>query len=176
MSSILSGLIILALILLAILTVSQAFLASQDTLATSWREMESRTAERARTHLSLINAQTANGGTLVDLTLKNDGEAKLTDYDRWDLVLQYYDDSGSYVTDWYPYVSGSLPGLHQWAVTAIYVNAAQGTPEVYDPGILDPGEEMVVRVQVLPPIGAGTVNQATLATANGFVASTAFAR
>lgn len=176
MSSILAGLIILTLILLAILTVSQAFLASQDTLAASWREMESRTEEQSRTQLNLIDAQTANGGTLIDLTLRNEGQAKLTDFDRWDVVLQYYADGGTYITDWYPYTGGSFPGIHHWAVVGIYFDAGLGTPEVYDPGILDPGEEMVVRIQVMPPVGSGTINRATLATVNGFTDSIDFAR
>jgi hypothetical protein len=45
---------------------------------------------------------------------------------------------------------------------------------VIEPGIFDPGEEIVITVKVSPSVGAGTTNLAVIATPNGITASTVF--
>jgi hypothetical protein len=46
--------------------------------------------------------------------------------------------------------------------------ATDGTgTNVFEPGILNPGEEMTIQAKVSPTVGAGTTNWATVATPNG---------
>jgi hypothetical protein len=72
-----------------------------------------------------------------------------------------------------PYAA-SNPADGQWTSANIYLNAHQLIPEVYEPGILNPGEEIILQVKLSPAIGAGKTIQATFSTPNG-VSVTAWA-
>jgi len=169
METIITGLIITSLLLLVALTLAEVFLSSQDAILESWREMEERLEERARTDLSAVGAQTISIGEVVEVTLRNDGDTKLADFEQWDVILQYYDSGGSYHTEWYPFGSGT----NEWYVCDIFLEAPT-VDEVFDTGILNPGEEAVIWVLVSPSVGTGTTNLATIATPNGITASTVF--
>jgi hypothetical protein len=173
METTITGLIVITVLLLAILTLSYSFLSSQDAILESWREMEQRLGERARTNLSPLGATTDPLlGNTVEVTLRNEGSTKLADFDQWDVILQYIDSGFGDHTKWYPFGAGS----NTWGVEGLYLDASEGTEEVFDPDILNPGEEMVIQIWVSPPVGSPTTNLATVATPNGISASTAFTR
>ena len=167
METAIPAIIIIGLLMLATLTLAEQSLSSQDAVSKSWREMQERLEERTRTDLSPIAAQTINAGATVELTLRNDGDTKLADFDQWDVILQYGSGSGN--AEWYAYGSGS----DEWDVEGIYLDASQSTPEAFDPDILNPGEEMVIWVWVSPPVGTHLV---IVAAPNGVTASTVFTR
>ena len=102
----------------------------------------------------------------MEVTLKNEGNTKLADFDRWDVILQC--ESGD--VQWYPYGAGD----NTWGVGGIYLDYSEGTGEVFDLNILNPGEEMVIWVSISPAVGSPTINTATIATPNGISASTVF--
>jgi flagellar protein FlaF len=157
MEIVIAGLIIITLILFGLLTISQSILSAQDAILESWREMEERLEERAKTDLSPIGAETSIAGSTVWITLKNDGDIKLADFDRWDVILQYTADGGPHV-EWYPYEL-------KWTTTIT---------DVLEPGILNPGEEMVIDVSVSPWVAEDTTNLALVAAPNGISATTVF--
>lgn len=176
MESLITVILVVTLILFAGLNIFQETLDAQNDLATTWQEMEDLSGERARTQLTPISSTIKNGGATVEVILKNEGSTKLTDFDRWDVFLQYYtDNSTSYEIDWYPYVS-AMPGSNQWTNAGIYVDAATALDEAFEPGILNPGEEMVIQVQVVPSIGMTTTNMLTVSTEYGIQASTIITR
>jgi len=166
METAITGLIVITVLLLAMLTLSHSFLSSQDAILESWRGMEERLGERARTDVSPLEAKTLPGGGTVEVTLKNEGDTKLADFDRWDVILQYQ--SGD--VQWYPKGSGA----NTWWVEGIYLDYSEGTSEVFDLNILNPEEEIVIQITVSPSVGSPTTNLATIATPNGISASTFF--
>lgn len=175
MDSALVSLILITLVLFGVLTLSESYFATQDAILGATAVRTAFTEERTRTNLTLVGAATLNGGTLVELTIKNSGSTKLADFEQWDLLLQYYTATGTYLTDWYPYVAPSSPGDNQWRVVGIYLNAATTATEIYEPGILNPGEELLVRVRLAPAVGPGTTNFITFGVANGVTLSASFA-
>jgi len=158
METVIPATIIITLLLLTTLVISEQSLASQEAVSESWREMQERLEERARTDLTPVGAETISAGSIVSITLRNDGDTKLADFDQWDVILQYGGNA-----EWYPYGSGEK----YWTRT---IN------EAFDPGILNPGEEMMIWVWVNPPVGSPTTNLATIATPNGITASAVFTR
>lgn len=168
------ALIIIAVILYGTLTLAHGYLTTQDRMARAWRVMEGRVFDQARTHLSLVNATTLPGDDAIEITIRNDGQTRLADFDRWDVILQYDTDSGS-CARWYPHAATAEPGYNQWAIMGIYLDAARGVSEAYEPGILNPGEEMVIRVRISPPVTKETTKLASIATPNGVSAWLAFA-
>jgi flagellar protein FlaF len=172
METVISALIVIALLILAIVGLSQVSISSQASIAESAGLMQERTGDRARTNLMSLGAQTTaldDTTDAVQVTLKNSGSTKLSDLVQWDVILQYTDSTGNPAAKWYP--SGS--GTNQWSA-AIYSNASSQTPEVIEPGIFDPGEEMVITVKVSPSVGTSTTNLAVITTPNGITASTVF--
>ena len=56
------------------------------------------------------------------------------------------------------------------------MNATTEEAEVYEPNVFNPGEEMVLRLNVSPAIPGDTDNLVTIATANGVTLAAPFSR
>jgi len=164
METALTGLIVIMVLLLAILILAHSFFSSQDAVLESWREMEERVGDRARTDLLPVNAETIGGGSMVQVTLSNEGDTKLADFDQWDVIIQYYDASSAYHIKWLPYAQVGDRWSEDFSPEA----------QAFDPNILNPGEEMTVTISISPWVGSPTTNQVIVATPNGISASTVF--
>jgi hypothetical protein len=162
METVVPAVIIIALLLLATFTISAQFLSSQEAVMDSWRELQGQMEERNMTRLTPVQAQTTVLGDAVEITVRNDGSTKLTDFDRWDVILTYTGSDGFLHTEWYPFGTGE----NEWIGVL---------DELYEPGILNPGEEMVIEVAVSPSVASSTTNVATVTTPNGLSATTVFA-
>lgn len=71
------------------------------------------------------------------------------------------------------YTEGSL-GDNQWTVEGIYMDASTSDPEVFEKGIFNPDEEMVIQMQVDPIVRAASDNLVMVSTPNGISASDIF--
>ncbi|MBI3915148.1 MAG: hypothetical protein HY327_13305 [Chloroflexi bacterium] len=170
MESAITAIIVIGILILAVAGLSSFALSSQAAISESNREMQARLGERTQTNLSPVSAVTTPAGDYAQITLKNSGNSKLMDFAQWDVILQYSDGTNTQIK-WYAYGSG----VNQWS-QQIYQTTTPPTAEVFEPGILNPGEEIVITVNVSPPIGTGTTNLATMATPNGITASAVFTR
>ncbi|MBP6470720.1 MAG: hypothetical protein KBE23_18570 [Chloroflexi bacterium] len=175
METILTAFIVLALILFASLTIFTSYLSAQDTLRASWQEMQTRLSDQMHTDLTPILAQTKSSGAVIELTLRNDGDTRLADFANWDVIAEYYTPPDDLAVGWYTYNTGE-PAAGEWSVIGIYIDAATAEGEVFEPGILNPGEEVLLRLRVLPPVGPNTTNMLTIAAENGVSASMQFVR
>lgn len=171
METVLSALLLISLLLFGALTLAEFYFTSQDNLAACWREMSARTDERSRTDLEVIATDAQS--TYIDLTIRNSGGTKLADFDRWDLLLHYYTALDAYVIAWFPYVDDAS-GSYWWQVVGIYADAATLTSEMYEPGVFNPDEEMIVRVVLATPHKAASQVMADLVTPNGIGAAAVF--
>jgi len=174
METLFTTIVAIALIVMAVLTLSQSAISSVDSVGVSWREMESVAEERARTELSLIGTATESSGAIAKVTLENSGSAKLDSFDRWDVVIQYYDSGGNYHMRWLPYTSNPDPGANQWTVQGIYMNAISD-PELFEPDILNPGEEIVLKARISPSVVV-TQTMMVLVTPNGVSTTAIFGK
>lgn len=161
--------ILVGLLLISVVGLAQFSMSAQATVADSSRLMQERVAERSRTSVAPVSAVTVAPGSSIQVTLKNSGSTKLADFSHWDVILQYSDGVNTQIM-WYPYGTG----VNQWTVSGIYQSTSPLVPEVVDPGIFNPGEEMVLTVNVSPSVAAGTSNSAVIDTPNGITASTVF--
>ena len=161
MDTALSGLIIIMILLLAVITLSYSFLSTQEAVVDSWQEMEERMEERVRTDLLPIGAVPSSGGAYVYVTLRNEGSTKLTDFDQWDVIVQYDStgDGNCDVVDWFSYYG-------EWS---------EDIGDIFEPGIFNPGELMTITIGVSPEVTLTTTNnRVIIATPNGITARTVF--
>lgn len=167
MESVLTAAISLFVLIYGVLTLSYVSLDAQDNMQEAWREMEERLDEQTRTHLTLVDVQVDASGSAVRVTLRNDGDIKLLDYERWDAIFHYYDDSAEYYVDWLPYEESASVSSNQWTVVGIYLDAESNIPEAYERGIFNPGEEIVLQLNPSPAVGIDTTNLLIISTDNG---------
>ncbi len=168
------SLICIALIVFGGMTMSQGFITSVDSTAMALDKMGQRDEKILRTELSPTYAVTQTGGTILNVRLTDSGQTKLADFSKWDVIVQYYDDSLGlvYHVTWLPYTAGAL-GDNQWRNFGIQLN---GQPEVFEPGILNPAEDITVQIRLSPAVGHNTTNLVVISTPNGIPASIVFYR
>ena len=159
----------IALIVFGGMTMSQGFLTSVDASTTGLEEVGQRDESIMRTELSAISTSLPSADTL-EVTLENSGQIKLADFDKWDVIVQYYDGTGTYHITWLPYTEGTL-GDNEWELVWIRLN---GAAEIFEPNVLNPGEQIRIRAQLNPSVGAATTNMVVVTTPNGIPVSTYF--
>ena len=171
MDTVLIALLVMMVILFGVLTLTSGWLASQRLAAAAWDERQARALERSATALRIVDAS-AQGGEIT-LTVENEGSSNLADYDQWDLIVHCYTAMGQYRIRRLRHAPAAPMG-EWWDVQGIYVDASESRPEVYDPGILNPGEALVIRATLETPLDGEAIHLAVLSTENGVVSSRQF--
>jgi hypothetical protein len=161
MSTIVVCIICLALIVVGSMTLSQGMLTSADTAALSSQQQSITEGEMMRTKLTGLSATLPAADTL-QAVIENSGQTKLASFDKWDIIVQYYDAADNYYVNWLPYSTGT-PGDNEWQKTGLYFN---GQPEAFEPGILNPGEQLGLEAILDPAAGYRAIDL-TVATPNG---------
>lgn len=171
------SIICVALLLFGGMTMSQGFFSSVDSNASAWTEMEGRHEQIIRTEISQLEqvgpGPGAGGMSILEVSLANSGQTKLYDFARWDVIVHYYDTEGSYHIEWLPYTPGT-PGNNQWTVEGLYQDVDDGISEVFEPNLLNAGEEMVIQARLDPPVGEDTTNLVIISVPEGVSASAFF--
>jgi len=170
MATIVVSIICIAMIIMGGMTLSQGILTSADTAALSVEDISIREGEYNRTSLDTLRAAQLSWADYLRLIVKNTGQTKLANFDKWDVMVHYYDDSGVYHTKWLPYTAG-LPGDDEWQAARIGLN---GPTDFFEPGILNPSEELTILARINPLSGNATVGNITVSTANGVYESISF--
>ena len=174
MENALIAMISIAIILGGTLTLVLSSFPSIDTLSTSWKEMTRQAGEVRRTEIATDNCTVSDGGSRVEVTVTNEGEVSLGNFDSWDVIVRYYTDNTSYRVAWLPYDSSDPPADNKWTgEDRIYFN---GSCETIEPNILNPGENMRILMQLNPGVAANTTNCVTVSTPNGIASQVLFQR
>jgi len=169
MENALVTIVCIALLLVAGLAMVHSTLSSVDTVSTTLKEAELRYGEMSRTEIALGDtAVISPDNTLIDVTVFNQGQEPIHDFGKWDIVLEYYDAGADYYVVRATYTTTDPPDLdnHWTNQTPI--------PATFEPEVLNPGEEMMVRIKLAPALGGGTDFLVVMATPNGVATSRTF--
>ena len=161
--------ICIALLTFGGMTLSRGFMTSVDSSTAGLETAGQRNENIMRTEITPVNASLPASNTL-EITVENSGQTRLSDYDKWDVIVQYYDGDGIYHITWLPFTENTA-GDNEWEIGWIRID---GADEVFEPNVLNPKEQMLIRAQLNPAAGAGTTNMAVIATPSGITASTYF--
>lgn len=162
MATILVSIICIAMIVVGGITLSHGILTSTDTTALSVDEISVREGEIARTKLDTLRAEYLSWADLLRITVENAGQTRLASFGKWDLIV-HYSDGDSFHTIWLPYTTGGLNN-NEWQKARIGIN---GPSEYFEPGILNPGEELVMLARLSPLPGYNTTGELTVVSPNG---------
>lgn len=163
------SLLCIALVVFGGMTMAQGFITSVDASASGLEEIGQRDEEILRTELTPMEATLTSPDTL-ELVIENTGQTKLSDYESWDIIVQYFDETWTYRVEWLPFASGS-PSASEWNVDWIHLN---GSPEAYETGILNPGEQLKLVIKLGPAAATGSTNLVVVSTPSGVTASMYF--
>lgn len=178
MESVVAAFIMIFLSMFSVLTLASTVISSQDAYQTEMRAMETRIITQSRTRLAAVQGRTVNNGTVVQATLVNEGSEKISDFQMWDVIVQYYDTdlpAANYYTTWMPYAATS-PANGEWTVAGIYADAERDVAEIYDPDILNPGEQIVIEAHLSHTVATASQVQVAVAVSSGANASLVFVR
>ncbi len=161
------------IILIVVLTFGKEMIATFGEVTDAWTTAQARHEDIAGTRLSAPVGLTVNPGTTVDITLTNEGKLALTRFADWDVIFEIQEGSGVTLA-YLDYTTDANPAQGQWTVRGIYLDADALTPEILDPGVLNPGEEMVVRAELSSTMLGSTYHRATFVTPNGVITGVMF--
>jgi len=134
MDTIVVAIIVLVLIIMSALTMMIVVFQSANDLADSWKDMEAQSISISDTRIS-VSGNYSNG-SLIHIAVYNEGSTNLHDYSRWDVIIQHQSGGASHLL----YIGAGSPQPGEWGFSGIVM--ADESPEVFDPGILNPGEIM----------------------------------
>jgi hypothetical protein len=166
------------LILGGTLALVNASLSSASEVSQSMSARSKRSADFARTEISLLQSDIAGSGTNVDISVQNTGQTKLRDFEEWDVVISYYDTANNDGMNivYMEYTTNGSPNDEQWTVEGIYTDSTLIDDEVYEPDIFNPGEAMKLRLKIDPSIPSDTDNVVTIGVNNGVRLQAPFSR
>ncbi len=157
-------LVIGALLLVASALVTHSNMQAQAELSQSFRGMQMRLGEKAQTDLKISNAALQPDLQTLDLAVLNDGQTRLSDYAKMDLIVIYETATGR-VTKWLPFSTGTASDT--WSLTSI-------TGDAFEPGLLNPGETAQIVVDLAEPAIAGQSNRIVIVSDSGAATSAPF--
>ena len=96
----------IALIVVGGMALSQGILTSADSTALSVDSMSAREGELMRTEVTTLRAANQSWSEFLRVIVDNSGQTKLGNFSKWDVIVHYYDESGSSYSEWLPYTDG----------------------------------------------------------------------
>ena len=140
----------------------------------------SRTTQRVRAVQQIVtefnrhaNSTSVAAAPTVRLTLINVGNTALAQFADWDVIFEIQGSPGLAIAR-LGHTTSSSPALNEWTVQGIYLDSTALTQEVADPGVFNPGEEMIVLARPSPSVTANTYDRATFVAPNGVTAKVIF--
>ena len=147
MDSILPALVAVTILVLASLLIGRSGFTSFQVLGDAWQDAEERSIERVRSDIVITSAN--RSGSTVNFTVRNDGDTPVVDFSRMDVVIQYSSGTSNFIK-YLDFTTQSTPQPDDtWRVLSI-------SSDVIDPGILNTGESMNVRIQLNPAPTGGS--------------------
>ena len=160
--TVIASMISVAIILLASYVCSNGGFYMADVLSDSVMEMQENENEILKTEIEITSIYADEAKVFV--SLHNKGSTKIGDYDYMDVIVKYSNTSGAAKTTWIPYQKDAGTLENRWTVGNI-------SPDLVNPGILDPGEEMELQILLEDSPENESVNWLLVAAPNGAKAS-----
>ena len=168
MENALVAIISTVLIILSSVIMMMSTLQSTSKMAASWQVMNTE-FNNIRTTAISVTANDYTGGTIV-LSVNNDGQCNLYDFSEWDVIAQFENGGATYLG----FAAGTIAGTGQWAVTGIEMG--HGQPEIFDPGILNPNEHLMLQLNLDSELSPGQSARITVSTPSGVKAQVTVTR
>lgn len=143
---------------------------SMDTLSKSLKIANEIDNAKLKTAIDITNI-TVPDNTTINLSINNTGSTKIlkSNYKYIDLFVHYNASGIGNITKWIPYNDTAYSALqdNEWTKVSI-------APDLINPEMFDPDEQMKIVIRVEPAIGENSTNWLKVVTPNGVSASKYF--
>lgn len=156
------GVLISAVLLTAMLMLVRAANVSNTIVGMAVRDAANVSGERARMAISIQSASTAGGATTT-IQVQNTGSVAISDFAHVDFYVDYVTSGGSAASTRLTRTLGT-PGANQWRLVSI-------SPDVFQPGIVDPGETATLEGVLSPTMLNPSTGAVAIATPKGVAAT-----
>ncbi|NQW17894.1 MAG: hypothetical protein HQ478_10465 [Chloroflexi bacterium] len=152
MSNAVISLIALAIMISSVMAVLNSMFESNQKTSRAFISQAGAAVEQTRAAVEVITVNTFSESTnsKVDVTVRNTGEIEYGDFQDWDVNVEYLDQSSQLNTKRLSYASTATDDA--WTVQAIYQDSSDRTAEIVGSNVLNEGEEVVIRLQIIPAI------------------------
>ena len=143
---------------------------SMDTLSNSLKKMNEIDNARLKTGIEIVNVSATNKSELseINVSIDNTGTTKIlnSNFRHIDVFIHYNARGTGNTMKWIPYNNTECGALqnNEWTVGGI-------SPDLANPRIFDPDEEMKIFIRVYPAIEENSTNRVNVVTPNGVSAS-----
>ena len=176
MGDLIPSLLAIGLFVAVFTTITATVIQVVDESRASASHQEVRTSEQANTTITGPEQRIElQASSTIELTVRNTGNTRIGNFDQWDLVLENQQATTSAFT-YMTYTTSTSPSANEWTLLGIYIDASS-TPrvaEVFSPGVLDAGEEIVALLNPSPAVIVDTYDRATFVTPTGVTAKIIF--
>jgi len=137
------------------IVITTAFAAINGVMSTGASRAEAYAAtdqlliDDVESSFKLVSARQSAGHTLINLIITNDGRTSFTNFEDWVVTVRYDQKGGADEIFLVPPYTNSLSD-NTWTAQEFWLDYDQDDPEVIEPGVLNPHEEMEVRIQINP--------------------------
>ena len=174
MANLIVALFAVMIILAAMTGYATSTVNSQDKITVSVKAIRDKAGDISRTNVSSLGTSVISNSRL-DFTVLNDGQSQLRQITDWDVIVWYEGASGAGLQiEWLTYTTSATPSAGEWTLTGIYEDAGSSDPEVYQPGIVNPGEEFIIWAELGPAVAASSTNTVSLAVEQGVTVTAVF--
>lgn len=166
-----------AVILSGVAIMGQTTVRSWWNLTEAWNRFEARSQQASSTGIDHVtHTCTVLTALVADFTFENTGRVSIHEFSSWDVFVEYYTITGDYYQKRLSHQSGASLANDEWQVAGIYRDAGAAQAEIFNPNILDPTEDIVLRLRIFPPARTSPANsnRLTLAVSNGVTLTTTF--
>ena len=154
----------MAVFMAGALTTFRTGLAGQTAMGQATKQAAKDAGERARTRIVLttVSLSTAGGTCILTVTGDNIGATSIAEFSRMDMIVQLAEGNNS--PQRLTYITGDTPAsAGQWTVAL----GSASTADLYEPGILNPGEAITAKARLDLTVAGDTRATVTLGTPNG---------
>ena len=133
------------------------------------KEATQLVGERNRTEISIQSAaiNTSSGSCILVVTGDNEGATSVSDFSMMDVIVQF-GEANNYPRR-FTYTTGDSPSsAGDWAKELV------STSDLFQPGIFNPGEIIVIRGKLSLPEANDTAGTVTVGTDNGVIDTASF--
>jgi archaeal flagellar protein FlaF len=159
--TVIAAMVSVAIILLASYICSNGGFYMADGITDSVMKMQENENEILKTKIEITGNYTDE--TDIFVFLRNTGSTKIEDFNHMDVIVNYTNTSGNAKTIWIPYQNVTT-SENRWIVKSI-------SPDLVNPGILDPDEKMELQIKLKDSLKNGSVDWLMVAAPNGVKAS-----
>lgn len=119
---------------------------------------------------ALISGDTVR--TNVDVTISNTGNVNYGDFGEWDITVEYLTESGGLEIKHLVFAETTTD--NRWMLRSIFQDATSALGEIVAPDVLNPREEMVIRLRLDPAVKEGSTGRVVVTPSSGKPATILF--